>query len=562
MRKKLLLLSTLLTACASSIFAQIKEVYSNDNNITYTYSSTEDVKITEAGQTTPDDFSNEHTIIPGNPLQIRHVGYQKTMNRTREIKLTVSEIDNYDQLPNVLTSFSRPTASEVTNIDLNARWQDFAERDKKTYIFTLKTDAAATSYYQKYVFACEKAIADGENIKKGDDLLAQGIDEDATGRQISGCMYYDDTDWFDEWTVITRTTGNWKEGNTYENCTDIYVPTTIGGEIKMHKVDASDDDNKVGVVTGLIDTNRFNSILSAKNYLNYDFTTANIVGTIKSSDVSDNHLAYFVEEANAEGDNIINGERCNNYKIADDGTEIKVYKAFNAKNIDYTRNLTAGNYYAITLPFKLDNPSDYFDRTSTFTSCNIVKTGADPLVTFTIAAWEANMPMLCKANKSVGFINLYNTNGIQVDKTVAKSKASDANSNEPAKFNGTYKPVAKEDLTKAYIVGLDGTFGRMPVNSTRLKPCRAYITLDNESSAAKYDNATIQIVDEDGTVEILETSGEATGIDGVTDGANAEVTNSQFVSVDGIVSTTPVKGLNIIKSTLKNGKTSTKKVVY
>ena len=101
----------------------------------------------------------------------------------------------------------------------------------------------------------------------------------------------------------------------------------------------------------------------------------------------------------------------------------------------------------------------------------------------------------------------------------------------------------------------------MPISSERLKPGRAYITVD-KSTTAKYDNASIEFVDEDGTVETIEVDGATTGIDGVTEDENAIVANSQFVSVDGKSSTTPNKGINIVKNTLKNGKTSTKKVLY
>ena len=373
-------------------------------------------------------------------------------------------------------------------------------------------------------------------------------------------MYYDDTDWFDEWTVITRTTGNWKEGNTYENCTDIYIPTTVGANIPMQKVTASDDDNKVGVVKGLIDVNRFNSILSAKNYLNYDFTTANIVGTIKSSAVSDNYLAYLPAEANAEGNNIVNGTNCEQYNLADDGTEIKVSKIFTAKNIDYTRNISANKFYSITLPFNFADKENYFSRTSTFKSCFI--DSKDRLkARFTTAEWKANMPMFCMANTTTSVITLSNIQGIQVEKTEAKSWAGDEDLGVSGKFNGNYTPIAKKDLTDAYIISLNGDAGKMPISSERLKPGRAYITVD-KSTAAKYDNASIEFVDEDGTVETIEVDGATTGIDGVTEDENAIVANSQFVSVDGKSSTTPNKGINIVKNTLKNGKTSTKKVLY
>ena len=51
------------------------------------------------------------------------------------------------------------------------------------------------------------------------------------------------------------------------------------------------------------------------------------------------------------------------------------------------------------------------------------------------------------------------------------------------------------------------------------------------------------------------------GIDGIADSSNEDVA-SQFVTLDGKVSTTPVKGLNIVKSVNKNGQITTKKVVY
>ena len=562
MKKRLLLLSAILAVSVNSIFAQLKTVYSGDNNITYTYSDLKDVKITEAGQTDADALNNLMEVVPGTTFQIRYVSYVKTSNRTREINLTVSSIEDYSIIPNTLASFNRPRANEITNTDLNAKYTDFATRaGKPSYAFTFLGTDAAKAKYKTYCFACDKAISLGENVKYGNDLIEEGIDEDAAGRPICDKMYYFDEEYLDEWTLITRTTGYWKEGNTFENCTDIFIPTSIGANITLPEINPADDDNKVGIVTGLIDTQRFNSILSAKNYLNYDFTNACIVGTIKSSSVSDNYLAYFRAEANAEGANIINGTVCENYNLADDGTEIKVYKPFNAKNIDYTRNITAGNYYTITVPFNFQNKSDYFNRTSTFTSCTIE--GDKTKVKFTLAEWEANMPMLCKANTTTSVLSLSSTQGIEVKKSIAKSWGGDELSSEPAKFNGNYEAKPKAELADAWIVGLSGTFGRMPVNSTQLKPGRAYITL-NKYSAAKLDNAIVEFIDEDGTVEVLEVNGETTGIDGIdgiADSSN-EVVASQFVTLDGKVSTTPVKGLNIVKSVNKNGQITTKKVVY
>ena len=578
MKKRLLLFAAVLSASANYMFAQDNTVYSDDNNITYTYSANSDVTITAQGQSSLDNENNRENIILGSKLSIDYVAFTRVANRNRDIKLTVSDINDYSILPSQLQSFSRAVVSgeDLINEDLNATLSSFATDNRLNFPRTQRNNLPPSEMYYKirqntnaekaayatYQNACEKARTRGLYVYTGAELLEEGVDFDLYHMQINEGLYYIDAPDAVNVILINATTGNWKEGTTYLNCTDNFIPTYIGSNIPLPTTTASDEDSKVGIVSGLVDLARFNNIVAGKAFLNYDFTGTTIVGSINSSTVGANRLAYFTEGISAEGDNIVNGERCNNYKIADDGTEIKVSKSFSAKNIDYTRNLTYGNYYTVTVPFKLDNPSDYFDRASTFTSCNIDKPGADPLVTFTIAAWDANMPMLCKANKTTSLINLYNTNGIQIYQTEAKSKASDNNSNEPAKFNGTYKAIPKADLANAFIVGLNGEFGRMPLNSTRLKPCRAYITLDNAASAAKFDNATIQIIDEDGTVEILETSEETTGIDGVTENANAEVVSSQFVSVDGKASTTPVKGLNIVKTTLKNGKTSTKKVVY
>jgi antitoxin component HigA of HigAB toxin-antitoxin module len=561
MKKKLLFTLAFLSA---SVFTFAQEVTSGDGNVTYTYTEANPTKVISSGteSTTTDDQKPYLTDYKSEAtLHIHHDVRKKVAGREREYAGTISEIKNYDNL--VLEDLNKYPEDIVENEkNVNISKGEFLKLVKNSqtnkYEYQIQDLPEAQEIYAAYLEACGLVKSDLNLV------LGSKAEEkyDVKGRTINDDLYYQEEEIEEgifEYEIVCNITGIYKEIKTFENCKDIVIPTTIGEGIDDAKVNEVDS---VAYVTGLIDDNRVKTKIAeyAEN-LNFDFTNSTVVGKIRY-DAPSNKLVYFADGVDAEGVNIVSGSNCENYNLADDGTEVKVYKAFNAKNIDYTRNISAGKYYTITVPFDFTRKSKYFDRTSIFTSCN-VKPGSDPLVTFTTTdTWEANMPMLCKANATTSVMSLSSTQGIEVTVTEPISWSSDANSNEPAKFNGTYKPVAKEDLTKAYIVGLDGTFGRMPVNSTRLKPCRAYITLDNESSAAKYDNATIQIVDEDGTVEILETSEEATGIDGVTDGANAEVTNSQFVSVDGKVSTTPVKGLNIVKSTLKNGKTSTKKVVY
>ena len=576
MKKRLLLFAAVLSASANYMFAQDNTVYSDDNNITYTYSANSDVTITAQGQSSLDSESNRENIILGSTLSIDYVAFTRVANRNRDIKLTVSDINDYSILPSQLQSFSRAVVSgeDLTNEDMNATLSSFATDNRLNYPRTQRNNLPPSEMYYKirqntnaekaayatYQNACEKARTRGLYVYTGAELLEEGVDFDLYHMQINEGLYYIDAPDAVNVILIDATTGNWKEGTTYLNCTDNFIPTYIGSNIPLPTTTASDEDSKVGIVSGLVDLARFNNIVAGKAFLNYDFTGTTIVGTIKSSAVSDNYLAYLPAEANAEGNNIVNGTNCEQYNLADDGTEIKVSKRFTAKNIDYTRNISANKFYSITLPFNFADKENYFSRTSTFKSCFL--DSKDRLkARFTTAEWKANMPMFCMAHTTTSVITLSNIQGIQVEKTEAKSWAGDEDLGVSGKFNGNYTPIAKKDLTDAYIISLNGDAGKMPISSERLKPGRAYITVD-KSTAAKYDNASIEFVDEDGTVETIEVDGATTGIDGVTEDENAIVANSQFVSVDGKSSTTPNKGINIVKNTLKNGKTSTKKVLY
>ena len=568
MKKKLLLLATVLTASVNLAFAQgnnepaLTMIESDDQNITYTYGES-NVTTTAVGASSIDEDNYEYeTSVSGNVLTVHIQDYTAIAYRKRTINLTVFNIANYDILPNILPSFTRePIPGEGKTVRyLNTKLEQYATFDEVDERLIVFQTPEAQEMYDSYKFACLKARDNGDNIKSGTELKELGINSDVDGFDIEDNFYYYKSLRAKKWTMIETTNGYYKTGETYYQCVDTYVPTTVGANITMPIVGASAADNKVGIVTGVIDVARFNSIVSAKNYLNYDFTTANIVGTIKSSSVTDNYLAYFIAEANAEGNNIVNGANCENYNIADDGTEIKVYKQFSAKNIDYTRNISAGKYYSITVPFDFTNKSDYFSRTSTFKSC-YTNSKNELKARYTIGVWEANMPMFCKANATTSVLSLSNLQGIQVKETIAKSWAGDEDLGVKGHYTGNYQPIAKGDLEDAYIISLTGDAGKMPINSERLKPGRAYITVD-KSTAAKFDNISIELVDEDGTVETIDVNEETTGIDGVTENATTEVENSQFASVDGKISSTPNKGINIVKSTLKNGKTSTKKVVY
>ena len=63
MKKRLLLFAAVLSASANYMFAQDNTVYSDDNNITYTYSANSDVTITAQGQSSLDSENNRENII-------------------------------------------------------------------------------------------------------------------------------------------------------------------------------------------------------------------------------------------------------------------------------------------------------------------------------------------------------------------------------------------------------------------------------------------------------------------------------------------------------------------
>ena len=106
MKKRLLLFAAVLSASANYMFAQDNTVYSDDNNITYTYSANSDVTITAQGQSSLDSENNRENIILGSTLSIDYVAFTRVANRNRDIKLTVSDINDYSILPSQLQSFS------------------------------------------------------------------------------------------------------------------------------------------------------------------------------------------------------------------------------------------------------------------------------------------------------------------------------------------------------------------------------------------------------------------------------------------------------------------------
>ena len=516
MRKKLLLLAAVLSASASITFAQEKTVYSDDNNITYTYSANSDVTITAQGQSSLDSENNRENIILGSKLSIDYVSFTRVANRNRDIKLTVSGINDYSKLPSHLQSFTRAVVSgeDLTNDDLNSTLSSFATDNRLNFPRTQRNNLPPSEMYYKirqntnaqkaayatYQNACEKARTRGLYVYTGAELLEEGVDFDLYHMQINEGLYYIDAPNAVDVILIDATTGNWKEGTTYLNCTDNFIPTYIGSNITLPTTTASDEDSKVGIVSGLVDNGKVEEILdnTSYNYVNYDFTNATVLGTI-SANINDNRIAYFnegVNVSNTGGQNIVVGNTCSSYVISDNNQEIYVSKAFSAGESQYKRTFTPDTYGTIVLPFAVNNPSNVFVRQAVFTGYS----SAENKMTFSCTSMIApNMPHLFKVLPNVaGESTLYGP----VNGTIEKTAEAKSAKYEGAQFAGTFEGLPAEIASQVYVVGAVGKIGR---TTKALKPGRCYFTREDPDNLARsFGGATIEFIDEDGTTAINE----------------------------------------------------------
>ena len=516
MRKKLLLLAAVLSASASITFAQEKTVYSDDNNITYTYSENSDVTITAQGQSSLDSENNRENIILGSTLSIDYVAYTRVANRNRDIKLTVSDINDYSILPLQLQSFTRAMVSgeDLINEDLNSTLSSFATDNRLNFPRTQRNNLPPSEMYYKirqntnaekaayatYQNACEKARTRGLYVYTGAELLEEGVDFDLYHMQINEGLYYIDAPNAVNVILIDATTGNWKEGTTYLNCTDNFIPTYIGSNIPLPKTTESDEDSKVGIVSGLVDNGKVEEILdnTSYNYVNYDFTNATVLGTI-SANINDNRIAYFnegVNVSNTGGQNIVVGNYCRSYVISDNNQEIYVSKAFSAGESQYKRTFTPDTYGTIVLPFAVNNPSNVFVRQAVFTGYS----SAENKMTFSCTPMIApNTPHLFKVLPTVtGESTLYGP----VNGTIEKTAEAKSAKYEGAQFAGTFEGLPAEIASQVYVVGAVGKIGR---TTKALKPGRCYFTREDSGNFARsFGGATIEFIDEDGTTAINE----------------------------------------------------------
>ena len=566
MKKRLLLFAAVLTASASITFAQEKTVYSDDNNITYTYSANSDVTITAQGQSSLDSENNRENIILGSTLSIDYVAYTRVANRNRDIKLTVSDINDYSILPSQLQSFSRAVVSgeDLTNDDLNTTLSTFATDNRLNYPRSQRNNLPPSEMYYRirqntnaekaayatYQNACEKARSRGLYVYTGAELLEEGVDFDFYNMQINEGLYYIDAPNAVDVILIDATTGNWKEGTTYLNCTDNFIPTYIADGYQTYTVDGI---GKVGYVHGVVNNSKVEEILANFDYkyLNFDFSDVSIIGSV-AIDIDDNRVAYFNKNADVTGQNMVVGTTCESYVIADNGQEIYVDKGFSAERAQYKRTFTPDSYGTIVLPFSVNNTGSMFVKQAKLTDYN----PSENMLTFTSSEMIApNTPYLFQTLSTVsGESVMYGS----INGTVcATEEAKSANFNG-LQFIGTFEGLSAEEAANVYVIGMVGGVGKIGKTKKALKPGRCYFTYTPYGNNSRMmDNATIEIINEDGSIETLEL--EKTGINGVVCGKAVSI---QYISVNGQVSNEPVKGLNIVKKTFADGSVETSKVVF
>lgn len=558
MKKRLLLLTAVLSASASFTFAQenpdVKTVQDMNGN-TFTYNIKSDLDPSSEGGDTI--YAKTPSFTPNSDF------YMITLNSDEALKVSNCNIIYNVKLagvssdPGSITSFRERLKSNSTVYDVVVNEFDFVTEleDENGAWLGYYVDKNAT-YLNKYVPACERAWKINKNgIFKGSTLRTDGykgkpVDEDRDGAAIVSDLYYLPVGKGAnlKFIPVLNVNGDYSTGITYSNAYVTYNPVAIADGYDSFTVSG---DGKVGYVSGVVDDGKVEAILSntAYQYVNFDFTNASILGTV-ATDINDNRLAYFANNADVSGQNIVVGNTCSNYVISDNNQEIYVYKQFSAGDAQYKRAFTPDTYGTIVLPFTVNGTSNIFVKQAKLTSY----VASENKLTFTSTeSIVPNTPYMFKVLPTVtGESTLYGDANVTVRAT-AEAKSPKF---EGAQFAGTFEGLRAEIASQVYVVGAVGKIGR---TTKALKPGRCYLTREDPDNFAKIADATIEIMDEDGSVEIVEADEAVTAIDGVV---NGEVVSVQYISVNGQVSNQPFSGINLVKKTFEDGSVETSKVVF
>ena len=561
MKKRILLLTVALSASVSFAFAgddnTVKTAKdSNGNEYSYDINKDLDASSLIGGDTI---FAKTASFDLSSDL------FKLTLNSDKAMKISNCNIFYNVKLsksasnPGTIAPFSEKKLSDSTQVNIVIQESEIVKKVKvgrKTTEYSIKEGDA----YDRYVFACEKAkaiqankIYKGEALRRGDfyeEITHDDVGGMGNGAEIASGLYYMIVQ--DQYVYpIINVDGIYSEGVAYSNSLVTYTPIGIEDGYTPYEVKPVDGYPKIGKVSGVVDNNAVNDIFANTKdykYLNFDFTEVGIIGSV-AIDITDNRIAYFNKGANATGQNIVVGSNCDSYVISDNGQEIYISKAFSAESSQYTRSFTHDTYGSIVLPFTVSSTSDIFVKQATLTSY----VPSENKLTFTsMSAIAPNTPYMIKVLSTVdGERTLYG----DVNGTVQATRDAQTDNFNGAQFIGTFEGLDENEVAKVYIVGAPGKIGR---TKAPLKPGRCYLTRE-ENSNAKIENATIEIIDEDGSIETIKGDEVATAIDGVV---NGEVVSVQYISVNGQVSNEPFSGINIVKKTFADGSVETSKVTF
>lgn len=556
--KRLLLLTAVLSASASYVLAQnsnVKTVQDANGN-TYTYNAKTDLAADSYGGDTI--FANKASFDLNNgQLKLTLHSDERNIVSNCNLKYNV-KLTNVSADPGTIAPFIEYLTAKGTVFDVVVQEAEIVTRVKagrKTTSFSIKTGEA----YDKYVVACERAkyiqagyvykgsqLINGEWL--GENILKDDIGGMGLGADINPDLYYMISQGENVY-PITNVDGDYATGTRYSNATITYTPTGIADGYHSYSVSG---DGKVGYVSGVIDNGKVEEILSNTSYayVNFDFTNASILGSVNTNVINDNRIAYFNKNTDVTGQNFVVGTSCERYYIYDNNQEIYVDRSFSAEDSRYHRTFTPETYGSIVLPFTVSTTSNIFVKQAKLTD---YVASENKLVFTSTESIAPNTPYMFKVLPTVtGESTIYGaTNG-----TVTKTAEAKSPKIQGAQFAGTFEGLRAEIASQVYVIGAVGKIGR---TTKALKPGRCYLTREDPDNFAKMESATIEIVDEDGSIEKVEADEAVTAIDGVV---NGEVVSVQYISVNGQISNEPFSGVNLVKKTFEDGSVETSKVVY
>jgi len=562
MKKRLLLFAAVLAASVNFMFAENKTVQDSNGN-TFSYDTTTD-------RDARSDKGDTLYYSSGRSFDINTDQYKVTLKSDLRIQVNNSNLIYNVRLasasptPGTITTFTERIKSSTTVYDIVVKEEDIVYTRMSGNYVSAYTPNKTSEEFAKYIVACTEIkniqpaiIFTGTELKsaKWNNTV---IDEDDDGVEIVDELYYMNFR-RNKFLPILNIDGDYARGEIYNNCYVTYNPVGIVDGFQSYTITG---DGKVGYVHGVVDDGKVEEILSNTNYtyLNYDFTDVSILGSV-ATDIIDNRIAYFNKNTDVTGQNIVVGTTCESYVIADNGQEIYVDKSFAAEESKYRRTFTPDSYGTIVLPFTVSSTGSTFVKQAKLTGY-VPGPENDSEITnkLTFTSTEAiapNTPYLFKALSTVTGESIFygETNGT----VKATEEAKSANYNG-AQFIGTFEGLSAEDASNVYVVGMVGGVGRIGKTKKALKPGRCYFTYNATGNNAKeMENVTIEIIDEDGSVETVDVDKTVTAIDGVV---NGEVVSVQYISANGQISNEPFSGINLVKKTFEDGSVETSKVVF